>query len=119
MMFKGDGGHLPKLQSQVIAEIISSTRWIQTRIKPEIKKTLKCIHTFFPVHNIENIYNLQLLFLKANNMDNDEGDGQPVGTGSLLARPLALLPRLRLFISAEAFLLCSHQQVFDHKLFMD
>ena len=29
----------------------------------------------------------------------DEDEGQPVGTGTLLARPLALLPRLRLFIS--------------------
>ena len=41
------------------------------------------------------------LFSKANN--NDDNVGQPVGTGTLLARPLALLPRLRLFISAKPF----------------
>ena len=35
LIFKGLKGHLPRLQSQVMAEMRNSTRWMQIRIKPE------------------------------------------------------------------------------------
>ena len=94
--------HLPKLQIQVMAEMISSTRWIQTRINPEIKKIFLLFWAYFQ-STIQ-------FFLKASWSKVDYEDdhlfcsnwdaNQPVGTGTLLARPLALLPRLRLFISS-------------------
>ena len=34
-IFKGLKGHLPRLQSQVMAEMRNSTRWMQIRIRPE------------------------------------------------------------------------------------
>ena len=34
-VFKGLKGHLPRLQSQVMAEMRNSTRWMQIRIRPE------------------------------------------------------------------------------------
>ena len=35
LIFKGLKGHLPRLQSQVMAEMRNSTRWMQIRIRPE------------------------------------------------------------------------------------
>ena len=35
LIFKVLKGHLPRLQSQVMAEMRNSTRWMQIRIKPE------------------------------------------------------------------------------------